>query len=128
MIGRLSNRGSINFRLVFWVLVLSAVIYGGYKFGPPAIHHYMLKTAVNNEAKVAHMYTSDKLADRIMKKARTWSVPLERDGLVVEKWRDSVHIKVSYAVHLDFFGRYSKTLEYRIEVTRPLKTGSRVLY
>lgn len=118
-----NKAGFITLKALFWILFLAAVSYGAYKFAPPYFGFYMLRTDVGEEAKVAHMYTDEQLAGRILKKASVWSIPLGEENLLIERGRDDIRIAVSYSIVLDFFGRYKKELFYDIEVQKPLKEG-----
>jgi hypothetical protein len=123
-----NERGRVTIKAVFWVLVFAAAIYAGYKVMPPVVSFYMLKTEVKDEARIAHMYSDEKVAERILDKAATWEVPLEKNGITVERWRDQINIKVAYTVHFTFFGRYSKSHVFHIDVDAPLKDTSRILH
>ncbi|MBI1911564.1 MAG: hypothetical protein HYS21_06145 [Deltaproteobacteria bacterium] len=119
--------GSISFKALFWIFVLGSGIYGAYKFVPPYFTYYMLRTDVSNEAKIAHMYTDDALERRILQKANAWSIPLESENLEIERDAYDISINVHYTETLNFFNKYSKDLEFSIEVQKPLKDPSRVL-
>ncbi len=87
----------------------------------------MLKTEVEDEARNAHMYADETLARRILMKAQTWDVPIERDDLEIVRGRDFVNITIRYSVTMDFFGQYTKVQKFNIEVDEPLKESSGVL-
>lgn len=118
--GLSNQRGSVSFKALFWVLFLSSALYGAYKLAPPYFSYYMIKTDVEDEAQNAHMYTDAALERRIIQKAEIWSVPLGSENVSID--RDStIRIYVHYNVVLEFFGGYTRVLEYRISVEKPLK-------
>lgn len=121
------SAGFISLRALFWLLFLASAFYGAYKFGPPYAAFYMLKIEVEGVAKTAHMYTDEKLAERIKDKAASWSVPLGEDSLEIVRGAENVSISIYYTVVVDFFGRYSREIDYSIEVEEPLKETGRVL-
>lgn len=119
--------GFITARALFWLIVFVAAAYGGYKFVPPYFSYYMMKNEVGNEAKVAHMYTDERVAQRIMEKAETWSVPLDIRDIEILREQYDINIRVRYTVVVNLAGRYKKYLHFDIQVRRPLKETSRIL-
>lgn len=87
----------------------------------------MLKTEVEEEARVAHMYTDEALASRIITKAAAWSIPLGPENLEIVRGREEIRITVDYTVTLNFFDRYEHELFYYIDVKEQLKEKGRVL-
>ncbi|CAG1065167.1 hypothetical protein BAC1_00745 [uncultured bacterium] len=124
---RATGAGFIRLRALFWILFLSAGIYAAYMFVPPYAGFYMLKTEVEEEVRVAHMYTDEVLAKRITGKAASWSIELSPQELQIYRGSDDIRIIVDYTVTLDFFDRYSRELVYHIDVNGPLKEKGRVL-
>lgn len=108
-------------------MFLSAGAYLAYMFVPPYVGFYMLKTEVEEEARVAHMYTDEALASRITTKAAAWSVELGPEDLLIDRGVEQIRIRVDYTVGLNFFDRYERNLAYQIDVRAPLKERGRVL-
>lgn len=125
---RLNNRGSINFRVIFWILFLAAAGYAGYMIAPPYAVYYMFKTEVEAEAKTAHMYSNEKMLDRLMAKVEYWKVPIERDDIKISRIDNEVFITVHYEVTLNLPGGNSRTLYYDINVTKPLMESTGALH
>lgn len=119
--------GFISIRALFWLLFLAASFYVAYKVVPPYAGFYMLKTEVEEEARVAHMYTDEALESRITGKAAAWSILLGPENLVIIRGRDQIRITVDYTVTLNFLDRYDRELVYNIEVSEPLKASGRIL-
>lgn len=119
--------GFVSLTSLFWIVLLAALSYGAYKFAPPYFGYYMLKYDVEEEARYAHMYDDQKLAERITRKAATWSVPLKEDSLFIERGAEDIVITVHYTVGLDFFDRYGHTIAYDIAVREPLKDKEKSL-
>lgn len=94
------------------------------KFGLPEFSNYMLRMGVEEEAKNAHIYSDEKIVARIMEKAQAWSLPLEREGISIERGDENIKITVRYrvVVNLAWFGGYKRGLSYRIDVVKPVKT------
>lgn len=124
---RFKEAGFISFKALFWILFLAASFYGAYMLVPPYAGFYMLKTEVEEEAKLAHMYTDEALAGRITGKAAAWSIPLGPENVEIIRDRDEIRITVDYTVTLIFFDRYNRELVYNIDVREPLKVSGRVL-
>lgn len=121
----IDQRGAIAFKTFFWVLLFSFAVYVGYKVVPPTASYYMLRGEVKSEAKNAHMISDEKLADRILEKAATWSVPIERDDIFIERPYGSISINIDYYITFTFFGKYTKVKQYRIDVNVPVKGTGR---
>ncbi len=119
--------GFIRLRALLWILFLSAGLYAAYMFVPPYVAFYMLKTEVEEEARVAHMYTDEALASRITSKAAAWSIELGPQDLYIERGMEQIRIRVNYTVGLNFFDRYERELVYSIDARAPLKEKGRVL-
>ncbi|OGP13782.1 MAG: hypothetical protein A2052_08880 [Deltaproteobacteria bacterium GWA2_54_12] len=119
--------GFISVRALFWLLFLAVSFYGAYMFVPPYVGFYMLKTEVEEEARVAHMYTDEALESRITGKAAAWSIPLGPENLEIIRGRYQIRITVDYTVTLNFLDRYDRELVYNIDVSEPLKASGRVL-
>ncbi|MBI5827787.1 MAG: hypothetical protein HZB22_08705 [Deltaproteobacteria bacterium] len=93
------------------------------KFGLPEFSNYMLRMGVEEEAKNAHIYSDEQIAGRVMERAEAWSLPLEREGISIERDDTNIKITVRYkvVVNLGLLGGYKRGLSYRIEVEKPIK-------
>lgn len=116
-----NNRGAISIRALFWILVIASSLYAAYKFLPPAVTFYMMKTEVEEEAKIAHMHDDVALAARILDKANIWAAPIERHNIEIIRRRSSISISVSYTTTISFFDRWKRVQDYSIFVEKPLK-------
>ncbi len=123
MLKKGSQAGFINLRAVLWLLFLAVCIYAGLKFGLPEFSNYMLRMGVEEEAKNAHIYSDERIAGRVMEKAEAWSLPLEREGISIERDDANIKITVRYRVVVNFglFGGYKHGMDYRIEVEKPIR-------
>ncbi len=123
----LNDRGAIAYKTLFWLIVAFGVLYGAYKFVPPYLAYHMLKTDVENEAKVSYMYSDEKLAKRILEKAAAWNIPLVREEIEISRGMDFIAIEVRYTETIRFLGGYSKEYPVYIAVNMPIKESSRLL-
>jgi hypothetical protein len=119
--------GASAIGLVVLVLIVVAGIYAAYKFAPSYVSYRMLRVDVNNEAETAHMYTDAVIESHILKKAEGWAVPLDGEGVEIERGYDYITVSVHYTVTVSLFDRYERELVYDIRVTKPLKSVDRVL-
>lgn len=122
-----SQGGEVSRKTLFWLIVLAVALYGGYKLVPPSVSYYMMKTDVEEEAKIAHMYSDPALAGRILEKASSWSVPVRREDISISRGFSDITIEVRYTVEIEFIGGYKKINQYYISVSEQLKEGGRVL-
>jgi len=126
--GRGGQGGFITSKALAWILILFFAGYFGYKFVPPMVSYYMLKTEVEDEARVAHMHPDSEVTRRIVKKANGWGVPLRPRDVRIERWSSQIVIKVHYTIKVSIFNRYEKDLNFSIDVTQPLKEASGVMH
>lgn len=122
-----NSRGAASLGTIVWILLLAASVYGAAKFVPPYVSYYMLKTDVENEAKVAHMYTDQSIASRLLKKAVSWSVPIGQEDIEIIRGTGDIAISIEYIETVSFPGGYSKDLPFSISVEEPLKESSGAL-
>lgn len=120
--------GRVTFKALAWILILFFAGYFGYKFVPPVVSYYMLKTEVEDEARVAHMHPDSEVTRRIVDKANGWGVPLKPRNVRIERWSSQIVIKVHYTIHVSIFGRYVRDLNFAIDVTQPLKETSGIMH
>jgi len=99
---------------LIWLLLLAASLYAFYKFVPPEVTFYMLKTEVEDEANIAHMYGDAALTRRILEKADIWHAPIERGDIEITRGHSKITISISYSVTLSFLtnGTGSSTTAY----------------
>jgi len=119
--------GRISLKALVWILVLSTVLYTGYKLIIPYFSYYMLKTDVKEEIKLSYMYTDASLRRRIAKKAAIWSIPITADDVQISKNFRNITIKLSYSETIIFLGRYKKDFVFKINESGPMKERNAVL-
>ncbi|GMR04378.1 MAG: hypothetical protein BMS9Abin23_0275 [Thermodesulfobacteriota bacterium] len=124
----LNRDGAVSLKVLIWLAVLFFAVYAGYKFLRPSFSYYMLRTDVEEEAKLAHMYTDESLRERILVKAKAWSVPISSEDIEIIRGSRNIIIRISYSQTMIFFGRYSKTLYFTIETIKPLKEAVGALH
>lgn len=123
----LDQKGVIRLKALFWIVFFAALLYGAYKIVPPYVSFYMTKTDVEEEAKIAHMYTDESLAQRILRNAEAWSVPLTKDDIEIVRDRDSISITVRYTDRIVFIGGFVEEIPHEIIVESELKETSGIL-
>ncbi len=123
----LNREGAVTYKALIWTVILFFGIYSGYKYLLPTFSYYMLKTDVEAEAKLAHMYTDETLKRRILTKAGSWNIPITVEDIEITRGLRNIAIKIYYSKTITFFGRYKKRLDYRIETSKPLKETSGIL-
>jgi len=124
----LNQEGGVSFKTLVWVVVIFLALYSAYQFVHPTFSYYMMRTDVEDEAKLAHMYSDRTILNRILKKAEVWNVPLTEENVEIKRGLRNIVITVTYTDRLKFFGRWKKDLNRRIEVNMPLKEHSGVLH
>jgi len=121
------SHGRISLKALIWILVLAFALYSGYKLSFPYLSYYMLRTDVEDELRLAHMYSDATLRKRIAEKAATWSVPITTDDIVISRDFDTLTISLGYAQKVTFLGKYTKKLVFNIKASGPVRDPSGVL-
>ncbi len=122
------NRGEGRSRALFWLCFLAIAVYAGYKFAPPFVTYHLFKTEVEDEAKLAHLYSDEKLLARIMDKAKAWDIPIGSDDIKINRYKEEIFISVHYGITLDFPGGYSREFFYGIDTRAPLKETTSIAH
>ncbi len=118
----LSNtRGSVSVKTIVWLVILAIASYAGYLLLPPTVKYVMLSTEAGNEARLAHMYPDERLAERILEKAEGWSMPLEEGDIRISRGDSDITISISYIAEINVLGVYKTGMNYRVNVSAPLK-------
>lgn len=115
-------------RALFWLCLLAAAIYAGYKLAPPYVTYYLFKTEVEDEAKLAHMYSDEKLLVRIMDKAKAWDIPIESKAIKISRDKEEILISVHYSITLYFPSGYAREFFYGIDARAPLKDSTSIAH
>ncbi|MBI5561790.1 MAG: hypothetical protein HY894_02895 [Deltaproteobacteria bacterium] len=126
--GILNEKGYSTAGTLFWIVFLALSIYAGYKLVPPYVEYRLFKTDVEEESKLAHMYGNDKLTMRMLAKARDWSVPIDKEDIIITRDTGEINVTVYYTVTVDFAGLYHRDFEYYIDVTEPLMESSGTMH
>lgn len=122
-----NERGASTLKTIIWILAIAGAIYAAYIVVPPWAAYYMLKTEVEDEARLAHMYKDETIKRRILTKANVWNVPIDSESVEIGRGGDYINIAIEYTVTFSFFDSYDKEQKFRIDVTKPLKETSGVL-
>src|SRR5207249_1958085 len=99
----------------FGLLMIAAMGYGAYKFGPPYVHHYQLKDEIQQIATLSAAGALPRagaswarvtpsvaeIQDAVMGKAREMGIPLQKKDIEVRVREEKVFIAVKYSVPID---------------------------
>jgi hypothetical protein len=98
-------------------------VYVGYKVVPPTVSFYMMRAEVKTEVtkKDTRLRSDEELARRFLEKAETWSIPIKRDDIIIERPYGAISVNIDYSMTFTFFMKYKRVKKYRIEVNVPLK-------
>lgn len=116
-----NNRGGLSRSQLFWIIVLSTAGYFGYHFIPMLVKYKMLTTEIVAEAKIAHHYLDEEIVDRIMEKADSWNVPVNKKDIKVHRRGGIIYIKVTYEIEKVFLDKKKRTFYYIIDESMELK-------
>jgi len=98
-------------KLAVFLLVANAV----YQVGPVTVHYFQFKDAVEELALFSEKATEQQLAERVMALAEEYSIPLEREYLLVKRTSDSLSITADYLETLVFFPGTEYSWEFNVD-------------
>ncbi|MBI5559921.1 MAG: hypothetical protein HY883_01425 [Deltaproteobacteria bacterium] len=116
----LDNRGFISIKRLFWLLVLGAIVYGGFIAVPPFFNYWMMQYEVKSIAQSATFYKDEEIRNNILDKARYWAIPVVEEDIKIKRGFEYIEVSFPYDIKLDFFNRYRKTLHFEIYEKKPL--------
>src|SRR3989337_2680160 len=116
----LDDRGLTGIKGLFWILVFGLAIYTGFKVAPPYFTYRMMRYEVNAEAQNAMVYNDNEISKHLLEKADYWSIPLKEENIEIVRGLDEIEVSLSYTVHLNFFNRYKRDLNFNIYKKAPI--------
>ncbi|MCK4846969.1 MAG: hypothetical protein KAS88_04795 [Deltaproteobacteria bacterium] len=117
----LNENGAGSIRLYFWIIFGFSAIYIGYMIVPSYVGHKMLEREVAREATLAHHYSDAEMRKHILKKAKSWGVPIYKEDIEITRRRKTVAVEISYSIEFNFLNRYKRTVHYDITVVEYIK-------
>jgi len=114
--------GKISMRTLVWVILIAAVVHLGIKFTPPYITYFMIKTEVANDAANMHLYTDEQILKYIMIRVKEFELPIEEKDIIIERRDSDIEVSLNYKIDVIYFNGYTKTLYFKINVVKPIKT------
>lgn len=105
----LDNRGFIKFLFTLGVLV--AVVFVLLSFGKPYYRYYTLKSYTHDEL-LMEVGATNVIRHKVLERAAELGIPLQADNLEVTKNAKVVTVKASWSEVVDFWGYYSKRLDF----------------
>jgi len=104
-----SSSGRIEFQTLLGLTIVALIAYVGYVVVPPFMDFSLLKAEIKGEAKSAHNYPDEEIAQRVFKKAGEWDIPIEIHKIIVRRNAGVIYISAEYPYTFEFFGgRYEK--------------------
>ncbi len=107
----LDRRGSIKF--LFSLAVLVAVAFVLISFGRPYYRYYTLKSYTHDEL-LMEVGNTSVIRRKVLERAAELGIPLDAESLEVTKNAKIVTVKASWSEIVDFWGYYSKRLDFHM--------------
>jgi hypothetical protein len=75
------------------------------------------------------MYNDATMKKRILEKARSWSIPLNEEDVVISRGNEEITVEVQYTqiISLDFVDGYDWVIPVDIIATSPIRENSGIL-
>ena len=113
-------QNQLNYLLILLVMGIGG--YAAYKYGPPLVSHYQLKSAAEQIAKYSaagvlsesEFYSGESkrpiqsIKEAVLMEAKMLGIPLRRQDISVRKADDQVVITVRYIVPIELWHRVYK--------------------
>lgn len=104
MLTRMNQRGEGKLGCVFGLLILAAAVFVAYKIIPVKVKATEFSDAVHDNARSAGTMSVDSIRKSILMKAQQLQLPVSEQNLEIKRTSDSISIKVSYTVPIEFPG------------------------
>lgn len=111
MTDRLNSQGFI--KMVFGLVLLVAVAFVLLSFGRPYYRYYTLRSYAHDELliEVGNLTT---IRQKVLERAAELGIPLDKNNLEVTENLKIVTVKARWSEVVDFWGYYSKRLNFKI--------------
>jgi hypothetical protein len=102
---RFTERGAINFKVLFWLLLLFIVLHISIKLVPMYIDTERMKDEMAVKARFAQTLKDDDIITDLATKAKELDLPLGREDFVLMRDDDNHHMKITtkWNVTVHFF-------------------------
>lgn len=117
----MNEDGAVSFRTLFWLFLITVIVYLGIKFVPPYFTYYMFKGEVDGEAQTAHVYSDQEIIKHILEKARDSELPIGEGDITVKRWEDALEVSIRYSIDVNLLNWQTKTLFFSIRSIKPIK-------
>lgn len=120
--GRMSagQRGEGRLGCIFWSLVLVIGVIVAWEIVPIKMRSVEFYEFMEDEAALAtHGRSIETIKNRILSKAQSLDIPLEKDKLYVERYGDNIRMRATYTIPAEF-PFYTYYWEFEHELDRAL--------
>ncbi|HEX5761326.1 MAG TPA: hypothetical protein VF121_19240 [Thermoanaerobaculia bacterium] len=114
-----AERGDGNLGCIVWLLVLAVALMIGWEAIPVKIRTAELYDHMVELSKFSASATPEELEHRILERARELELPLDKEGVHVERIGDRIKMEAHYTVPLEYPG-YSYQWKFDHVVDRPI--------
>ncbi|HYA85856.1 MAG TPA: hypothetical protein VEI57_02170 [Nitrospirota bacterium] len=109
-----TQRGGINFKVLFWLLVLFIVAHIGIKLVPMYLNAERMKDEMAVKARFAHTLKDDDITMDLAKKAKELDIPLGQEDFVLVRDDDNHHMNIT--------AKWDMTVHFFFDVYPPYTT------
>ena len=102
-------------RKIIWLLILSFLVYSGFKFGMPYYRYVAFKSEVKEMVKISIGLKEDEIKNRVFERAQELKIPIQKDDIELSTTEKMVRIRTSWFEVVDILGQYRKTLIFSID-------------
>lgn len=102
-------------------LIVMALVYGAYIFGPPYFNNYQFQDDLTTEVRFMQNSgkTDEEIKDDLIKKALDYSLFLKPEQIRISRMNKTITVEVNYTVHVEVPG-YSTDLQFHPKSTNTL--------
>lgn len=120
-IGRARRQaGEGNLGCILWGAVLVVVLHVAWVMVPVKISSAQLGDFMEDQALVAERSTPEQIQRRIVARAKQLDIPLEKKKVEVTKRNDTIFMRATYTIPVEFVGGYVYEWDFEHEVERPI--------
>jgi Domain of unknown function (DUF4845) len=93
-----------NLRIAFWLFVVVAAVYTGWRVVPAYISNYRLEETIDDSARAAAVNSQrseDEIRLAVYREAQNLHIPIKPEDIKVQRDAGEVVISADYTVHVD---------------------------
>ena len=103
---RFSTYGGTRISSLLFLLLVAGLVYGSVKYLPHLMAYRAVKYQMIENAQHAPVLSDKEILDRIYYTAESWSLPITREDIRIERANNRISISTRWVVSIDLAGNW----------------------